>query len=121
MQEKFFLRAQVLAISLTLMFLSQHDPTIHKHLFRSLVLGHAREYFRTTQVLAPFSLAPTSFETILVLTNLHLESYGFFSLFLEDHKLDQDLKLSSNFFKLAFQCMLHLFINGHYVMVFERI
>jgi hypothetical protein len=111
MQEKFFLQAQALAISLTSMLPPQHDPTTHKHLFRSLILGHAREYFQTTQVLAPFSLAPTSFKTILVLTNLHLESYGFFSFFLQDHELYQDLKLSSNFFKLAFQCMLHLSIN----------
>jgi hypothetical protein len=121
MQEKFFLRAQALAISSTLMLPPQHDPTTHKHLLHSLVLGHAREYFRTTQVLAPFSLAPTSFETILAFTILNLDLDGFFLFFLEDHKLDQNLKLSYDFFKLAFQCMSHLSINGHYGMVFERI
>jgi hypothetical protein len=71
--------------------------------------------------LAPFSLALTSFETTLTLTILHFESNGFFLLFLEDYELDQDLKLSFDFFKLAFQCMLHLYINGHYGMVCEHI
>jgi hypothetical protein len=118
LQEKFFLWAQALATSSTLVLPPQHDPTTHKHLLCSLVLGHAREYSRTTQVLAPFSLEPTSFETTLALIILHLESDGFFLLFLEDYKLNQDLKLSYEVFKLAFQCMVHLFINGHYGMVF---
>jgi hypothetical protein len=121
MQEKLFLRSQVLETSLTLVLHPQHDPITFKHLLHSLVLGHAREYFRTIQVLAPFSLALTSFETTLTLTTLHLESNGFFLLFLEDYELDQDLKISSNFFKLTFQFMLHLSINGHYGMVFEQI
>jgi hypothetical protein len=53
--------------------------------------------------LAPFSLTPTFSDTTSALTALHLESNGYFSFFLEDYEPNQDLKLSSNSLKLAFQ------------------
>ncbi len=34
----------------------QYDLSIHKHFFRSLVLGHVGEYFQAIHVLAPFLL-----------------------------------------------------------------
>ncbi len=49
------------------------------------------EYFQATYALAPFFLAPTSSNTTSILTTLHLESNGYFLLFLEDYELDQDL------------------------------
>jgi hypothetical protein len=90
----------------------------HKHLLHSLTFRHAREYSQATHILAPFFLAPTFFDTTLALSTLHLESNGYFPLFLEYYKLDQNLELSSNDFKLTFKCMLHLLINGHFGMVF---
>jgi hypothetical protein len=59
----------------------QHDPLIHKCLFHSLALGRVREYFRAAHVLAPFSLAPTSSNTTLVLIAPHPKSNGYFPLF----------------------------------------
>jgi hypothetical protein len=42
-----------------------------------------------------------------IFISLHPKSNGFFPFFLEDYKLKQDLKLSSNSCKLAFQPMSH--------------
>jgi hypothetical protein len=98
--------------------LLQHDPITHKH---SLVFRHAGEYYIPTHALAPFSPTPTSFDTTLVLTTLHLESYGYFPLFLEDYELDQDLEFSFDSFKLTFQHMPHLLASGSYGMVFEHL
>jgi hypothetical protein len=64
--------------------------------------------FQTTSVLAPLCPTPTSFDTTLTLTILHLELNNFLFLFLEDYELDQDLKLSSYSFKLAFQFSTHV-------------
>jgi hypothetical protein len=61
-----------------------------------------------------------SFDTTSVFTTLHLESYGYFSLFLEDCEPEYDLELSSNFSKLAFHRMLHLLASDHFGMVFEH-
>jgi hypothetical protein len=61
----------------------QHDPLIHKCLFHSLALGCVREYFRAAHVLAPFSFAPTSSNTTLVLIAPHPKSNGYFPLFLK--------------------------------------
>jgi hypothetical protein len=71
--------------------------------------------------LAPFSLTPTFSNTTLVFIALHLESNGSFLLFLEDYKPNQDLELSFDYFKLAFQLMLHLLTNGPSRMVFEHL
>jgi len=43
-----------------------------------------------------------SSNTTLTFTTLHRKSDGYFFLFLEDYKPDQDLKLSSDSFKLMF-------------------
>jgi hypothetical protein len=71
--------------------------------------------------LAPLSLAPTSFDTTSALTAFHPKSDGYFPLFFKDYKLDQDFKLSSDSFKLAFQHMPHLSSNGPFGMVFEHL
>jgi hypothetical protein len=71
--------------------------------------------------LAPFSPAPTSTNTILAFNAQHLELNGYFPFFLEDYEVDQYLELSSNSFKLVFQCMPHLLANGLYGMVFEHL
>jgi hypothetical protein len=42
------------------------------------------------------------------LSSHYLELNGYFLLFLEDYKLDQDLELSFDSFKLMFQRMSHL-------------
>jgi hypothetical protein len=89
------------------MILPQHDPLALKHFLHSLVYGHVKKYSRTTHVLGPFSLTSMSSNTS-TLISLHLKSNGFFPFFLEDYKLEQHLKLSSNSFKLAFQLMSHL-------------
>jgi hypothetical protein len=94
----------------------KHDRLAHKCLLYSLILRHAKEYSRTTCV---FSLAPTSFDTILALIALHLESNGYFSFFLKDYEPNQDLELSYNSFKLAFHCMPHLSTSGPFKMVFK--
>jgi len=70
-------------------------------LFCSLAFGHAGEYFWVTHALAPFSLAPMSFDTTPALTALHLESYNYFPLFFEDYKPDQNFELSFDSFKLV--------------------
>jgi hypothetical protein len=74
----------------------QHDPLVHKHLFHSLIFGHARKYFKATRALAPFSPAPTSFDTTLALTALHPNSNGYFSPFLEKYEPNQNFELSSS-------------------------
>ncbi len=99
----------------------QHDPPTHKCLFHNLTLSHVGEYFQATHILTPFFPAPTSSDTTLVPTTLHPKSYGYFLLFLKEHKLDQDLELFFDSFKLAFQCKSHLSANGHFGMVFEHL
>jgi len=101
--------------------LPQHDPPTYKCLIHNIVIGRVRDYFKATHTLAPFSLAPTSSDTTLVFIALHLELDGYFLLFLKDYKLDQELKLFFHYFKLAFQCMSHLSINGLSRMVFEHL
>jgi len=118
LQEEFFLQTQDLAASLSSMSFPQHDPIIRKHLPHNLVLGCVREYVRTIHVLAPLSLAPTSFDTTSTFTALHLESNGYFLLFLEDYKPNQNLELFPNSFKLVFQCMSHLLASGLFGMIF---
>jgi hypothetical protein len=83
------------------MHFPQHDPLIHKCFFHDLIFGRVGEYFKTTHTLAPFSHAPMSFNTTSAFTTLHPKSNGYFLFFLEDYKLDQDLELSSDFFKLT--------------------
>jgi hypothetical protein len=61
-----------------------------------------------------------SFDTPIFYT-LHHESNGLFSLFLEDYELDQNLELSFDSLKLAFQHMLHLSSSGPSKMVFEHL
>jgi hypothetical protein len=71
--------------------------------------------------LAPFFPTPTSSDTTSTLTALHPKSNGYFSLFLENYKPDQDLKFSFDYFKSAFQCMPHLSASGPFKMVFEHL
>jgi len=120
LQKEFSLQAQALVTSSNSVPFPQQDPPTHKQNFCSLFFGCAREYSRATHALAPFSLTPTYFNTTLSLIALHLNSNGYFPFFLKDYKLDQDLELSSNFFKLTFQCMPHLLVNGPFMMVFEH-
>jgi hypothetical protein len=89
-------------------------------LFHSLILGCVKEYFHVAHTLAPFFLTPASSDTTSILTTLHLALDGYILFFLEDYKLDQDLKLSFNSFKLTFQHMSHLLVNGPFGMVFEH-
>jgi hypothetical protein len=90
-------------------------------MFRSLALGRAREYYHVVYILAPFSFAPTSFDTTSTLTTLHLESNGHFPLFFKDYEPNQDLELSSSSFKLTFQQMPHLSASGPFGMVFKQL
>jgi hypothetical protein len=100
----------------------QHDPPTHKCLLHSLIFGCVRKiYSRATYALAPFSCAPTSFDNTSTFITLHLESNGYFSLFLKDYEPDQDLEFSHDSFKLAFQCMPHLLASGLFGMVFEHL
>jgi hypothetical protein len=62
-----------------------------------------------------------SSDTTTTFTTLHLLSNGFFPLFLEDCELNKDLELSSDFFKLPFQCMPNLFTSDPFGMVFEHL
>jgi len=80
----------------------QHGLPTHTHLLHCLTFRRVREYFRVVYILAPFSSTPTSFDATSTLFALHPELDGFLPFFLKDYELDQDLKLSSNFFKLAF-------------------
>jgi hypothetical protein len=112
----FFLQAQVSSASSSSIPFPQHDPPTHKCFFCSLALGHVGEYFRVTRILAPFSPTPMFFDNTLALTTLHLELNGYFLAFFEDYELDQDFKFSSDSFKLAFQCMLHLLTSGPFGM-----
>jgi hypothetical protein len=52
----FFFQTQALATSLNLMPPPQHDPSIH--IFHSLVLRCAKEYFQIARIFAPFSPTP---------------------------------------------------------------
>jgi hypothetical protein len=89
-------------------------------LFHSLALGRVGEYFWAICALAPFSLASMSSNTTPTFIALHPKLDGYFPFFLEDYKLDQDLKFLLNLFKLVFQCMLHLLASSHFGMVFEH-
>jgi len=82
------LRAQILVVSSNSMPFPQHDPPTYKCLIHNIVIGCVREYFRATHTLAPFSFAPTSFNTTLVFIALHHELDGYFLLFLKDYELD---------------------------------
>jgi membrane-anchored protein YejM (alkaline phosphatase superfamily) len=64
------------------MHFPQRDPLTHKHFFRSLGLKHAREYSQATHVLALFTFTPTSSDTTLAFTPLHIESNNYFPFFL---------------------------------------
>jgi len=75
------LRAQVLTTSSNSMFHAKHDPLIHKHPLRNLVLKHAKKYSQTTRALASFSPTPTSFDSTLTFIILHLKSDFFSSFF----------------------------------------
>jgi hypothetical protein len=99
----------------------QHDPPTHKRLFCSLVFGRVGEYFKVNCALAPFSHAPTSFDTTTTFITQPFESNGYFPFFFKDYEPDQNLELSSNSFKLTFQCMPHLLASGHFGMVFEHL
>jgi len=120
LQEEFSLRTQALMASSSLMPLPQHDPLTHKCLLCSLILGRTWEYFRATHTLEPFSPTPTSLNTISVLIALHLNLDGYIPFFLKDYKLNQDLKLSFDSFKLSFQHMPDLLASGHSRMGFEH-
>jgi hypothetical protein len=120
-KNSFYLWAQALSANSSSISFPQHDPPIHKCLLHNLTFRHAREYSWATRILAPFSFAPMSFNTTLTLTTLHCKSNGYFFLFLKDYKLDQDLELSFNSFKLMFQHMSHLLTNGPFGMVFEQL
>jgi hypothetical protein len=85
LQEKFFLQAQALLTSLNSIPFPQHDLPIHKRLLHSLAFGRVEEYFKAIRVMAPFFLAPISFNTTSTLTTLHPKSNGYFHFFLEDY------------------------------------
>jgi hypothetical protein len=121
LQEEFSLWAQALATNSSSIFLPQHDLLIHKHLLGILILGCVGEYFRTMHTLAPFFHAPISFNTTSTLIALHLKLDGYFLSFFKKYKSNQNCKLSSNSFKLAFQHMPHLSSNHPSRMVFEQL
>jgi hypothetical protein len=121
LQDEFFLQAQALLASSSSIPFPQHDPPNQKRLLCSLALGRVGEYSQVAHVLAPFSLASTSSNPTLVFTTLHLELDGYFPLFFEDYKLDQDFKLSSDSFKLVIKHMSHLSTSGLFEMVFEHL
>jgi hypothetical protein len=50
------------------------------------------EYFQATCNLAPFSFTPTSFDTVSIHIVLHPKLNGYFLFFLENYKLNHDLK-----------------------------
>ncbi len=85
------MQAQVFLTNSNSIPFPQHDLPTHKHLFRSLALGCIKEYFWVAHVLAPFFPTPTSFDTTSTFTALHPNLDGYFPLFFNDYKLDQDL------------------------------
>jgi hypothetical protein len=99
----------------------QHDLPTHKHLSRNLAFNRAGEYFRAARALAPFSPALMSSHTTLAFTTLHPKLNGYFPIFFKNYELDQDIELSSNSFKLAFQCMPHLLTSGRFGTIFEHL
>jgi len=102
--------------------LPQHDPLAHKCLnFHSSVSWMCRGIFSNIHILAPFSPTPTSSNTTLALTTLHLKSNGCFPLFLEDYKPYQRLKLSFDSIKLIFQHMPQLSTSGPFGMIFKHL
>jgi hypothetical protein len=118
LQDEFFLRSQALLASSRSIPFPQLDPLIQKCLFHSLSLGHAGEYLQVAHVLAPFSLASMSSNTTSVFTTLHPELDNYFPFFLENYKLDQDFKLSSDSFKFVIERMSHLSTSGLFGVVF---
>jgi hypothetical protein len=82
-----------LAASSSLVPFLEHDPPTHKCFFHNLILGHAREYFKTIHALAPFSPSPTSSNTTLTFIALYPDSDGYFSFFLKNYKPNQNLEL----------------------------
>ncbi len=96
------MQAQTLEISSSLVPFPQHDPLVHKRVFRSLVFGRVWEYSRVTHALASFSFTPTSFDIISTLVALHPNLDGSFSLILEDYKPDENFEFSSDYFNLTF-------------------
>jgi hypothetical protein len=108
------------------MMFPQYDPLVHKRIFHSLILKCVVEYFWTICALTPFSPSPTSSNTTSILTTLHLESDGWFPFSLEDYKPNQtkpnqNLELSYDSFKMAFQCMSHLSTSDLFMMVFKHL
>ncbi len=118
---QFFLWAQALITNLSSMFHARHDPLIHKCFFRNLIFRRAREYFRTASVLTSFAPAPMSFDATLAFIILHLKSNIFFLFILEDYEPNQDIELSSYYFKLTFQHMPNLFASGPFGMVIKHL
>jgi hypothetical protein len=113
--------AQTLSASSNSIPFPQHDLPIHKRLFYSLAFGRAKEYSRAARTLAPFSLIYTSSDTTSTLSTLHLESNGYFPLFLENYDQNQDLKLFSDSFKLVFQRMSHLLASDAFEMFLKHL
>jgi len=90
----------------------RHDPPTCKCFLYILALGHVGEYFWTTCALAPIFPTPTSSNTTLALTALHLKLDGYFSLFFKYYEPNHDFKLFFDSFKLMFQRMPHLLTSG---------
>jgi len=61
-----------------------------------------------------------SLHTTSTFTTLHPKSNGYFPFSPQNYKLNQDFKLSSDYFKLTFQRMPHLMASGLFMMVFEH-
>jgi len=113
--KRIFLQAQTLLANLSFILSPQHDRPTHKCLFYSSYI-HRKGIF----------LGSLCFGTIFSCTHIlqhHLNSHHITPqikwLFLfKEYKLNQDLELSFDSFKLVFQHMLHLSTNGSYGMVF---
>jgi hypothetical protein len=80
-----------------------------------------QENFLIAPILAPFSLAPMSFDTTLIIFALHHESNGFFPFFLKDYELYQDLSfhlIFSSYHSNTCRIYLQMALYG---MVFEHL
>jgi hypothetical protein len=62
-----------------------------------------------------------SFYTTSTFITLHLNLDGYFSLFLEYYKPNQNIELFFDSFKLTSECMPHLLASGPFGMVFEHL
>jgi hypothetical protein len=62
-----------------------------------------------------------SFDATLAFIILHLKSNIFFLFILEDYEPNQDIELSSYYFKLTFQHMPNLFASGPFGMVIKHL